>query len=133
MNHFMGTVQRVQRVHDSLHGPILQASVAQRLSGIKSKIKPSIKNMTVALFAQMQSLDMLSPFAAAVAVRCPLRFCTQCKSLSCQTDGFEKTLMSGHRDMAHSLMPHCEPWNIYIGTHYWYTQGRKCLSDCLMI
>jgi hypothetical protein len=50
-----------------------------------------IENMTVALFAQMQSLDMLSPFVAAVAVRFPLRFYIQCKSLSYKTDGFEKT------------------------------------------
>jgi hypothetical protein len=95
MNHFTGTVQRIQTVHDSLHGPTLQVSVAQRLSGIK-RINPSVENMTVALFAQMQGLDMLSPFVAPVAVRCPLRFYTQCQSLSCQTDGSEKTVISGH-------------------------------------
>jgi hypothetical protein len=89
--------------------------------------------MTVALFAQMHSVAMLSPFVAAVALRCSLRFCTQCQSLSCQTDGSEKTLISGPWDMAHSLMPHCASWNIHTGAHYWYTQGKSNLSDWLMI
>jgi hypothetical protein len=47
--------------------------------------------MTVALYDEMWSLVILSPFVAAVAVRFPLRFYIQCKSLSYKTDGFEKT------------------------------------------
>jgi hypothetical protein len=47
--------------------------------------------MTVALYDEMWSLVILSPFVAAVAVRFTLRFYIQCKSLSYKTDGFEKT------------------------------------------
>jgi hypothetical protein len=39
------------------------------MSSIKSGINPYIENMTVALYAEMQGLVILSPFAAAVAVR----------------------------------------------------------------
>jgi hypothetical protein len=73
MNHLTGTVQKA---HDSLPDPTLQAFSVQRVSDIKSGINPNTENMTVALFAQMQSLIILSPFADAVAVRCPLRFCS---------------------------------------------------------
>jgi hypothetical protein len=76
----------------------LQDSIAKEPNAIKSGIKPSIENMTVALFAKMQSQDMLSPFAADVAVTCPLRFCPQCQSLNCLTGYSEKILSSGHWD-----------------------------------
>jgi hypothetical protein len=55
-----------------------------------------IEDMTVALYAQMKCLVILSPFTTAVAVKCPLRFCTQCRSFSFQTNASEKTLISGH-------------------------------------
>jgi hypothetical protein len=68
----------------------------QRVSGHKSGMSSYIEDMTVALFAQMKCLVILSALTSAVAVRCPLRFCTQCRSFSFQTDVSEKTLFSGH-------------------------------------
>jgi hypothetical protein len=76
--------------------PHLQVSGAQRVTDIKSGIKSYIEKVPVSLFAQLQRLDMLSPFPTAVAVRCPLRFCTQYKSLICQTDVSKKSFISGH-------------------------------------
>jgi hypothetical protein len=83
-----GKDRRVQRGPDSLTGHTIQVSGAQTVTDINSGINSHIEKVTVtvALFAQLQSLDMLSPFLTANAARYPLRFCTLYKSLSSQTD-----------------------------------------------
>jgi hypothetical protein len=87
----------------------------QRVSGIKSATNSHIDKMIVALFAQLQ---MLSPFPTGNATNCPIRFCTQCKSLSCLTDVPEKTHQWKVGNVADSFLAHCASQNIYSGTHY---------------